>query len=186
MSMIKGNKAKQVKLLVLDVDGVMTDGVMVYGAGGEEFKSFYVRDGKGVNLAQVAGIRVAIITSENIPIVSNRAKKLKIKDVYLGIKNKAKVLDKLAEKYGLEYDQIAFIGDDINDIPVLEKVGFPVAVNNAVEEVKEVVKSRDGYITQKNGGKGAIRETVEFILKSKGMWKEIVERDLKRQRKERE
>ncbi len=124
-------RAKDVEVLVLDVDGVLTDGHMIYGNDGEEFKIFYVRDGKGINLAQLAGIRVAFMTSEDVPIIKNRAKKLKVEDVYVGIKNKYKALKEFVEECGVEESKVAFIGDDVNDIPALEIVGFPIAVNDA-------------------------------------------------------
>ena len=133
------NNIKQIKAIVLDVDGVLTDGKMIYSDSGES-KVFYVRDGKGINLAQVAGLRIAIMTSENSLIIKRRAEKLKIEDAYLGIMNKLRSIKEFCSKYKLNLEEVAFVGDDINDIPALEVVGLPIAVNDAVEEVKNDVK----------------------------------------------
>jgi 3-deoxy-D-manno-octulosonate 8-phosphate phosphatase (KDO 8-P phosphatase) len=176
------NKIKNIKALILDVDGVLTDGVMVYGNNGEEFKNFFVRDGKGISLAKLAGLEIFLMTSEKTRLILNRARKLGIqKNAYLGIKNKLKALKAVASKNKLSLRDIAFIGDDINDIPALGVVGLPVAVNDAVEEVKELVKKRKGLIMTKSGGKGAVRELIEAILKGQGFWEEIVQKDIKRQ-----
>lgn len=176
------NKFQNITTIILDVDGVLTDGVMIYGNRGEEFKNFSVRDGKGISLAKAAGLRIFLMTTEKTELIMNRAKKLKIEDdAYLGIKNKGKCLEKLLTKNNLDLKNIAFIGDDINDIPVLSKVGLSIAVNDAVEEVKEIVKERGGFITNKKGGQGAVREAIETILKEQGRWREVVEKDIQRQ-----
>src|SRR3989344_5033793 len=165
------NNIKQIKAIVLDVDGVLTDGKMIYSDSGES-KGFYVRDGKGINLAQVAGLRIAIMTSENSLIIKRRAEKLKIEDAYLGIMNKLRSIKEFCSKYKLNLEEVAFVGDDINDIPALEVVGLPIAVNDAVEEVKN------------NGGNGAVREIIEKILKEMGKWEETVRKDIERQKSE--
>lgn len=178
------NKIYNITTLILDVDGVLTDGIMIYGDK-EEFKNFYVRDGKGISLAKLAGIKVMIITAEKTNLILKRAKKLEIeKETFLGIKNKLKCLKTIIKKNRLDFKNIAAIGDDINDIPILEKVGLPIAVNDAVKEVKELVKKRGGFITKNKGGRGAVREAIETILKRKGVWKKIVEKDIQRQLKE--
>lgn len=175
-----------INTLILDVDGVLTDGVMIYGnKESEEFKNFYVRDGKGISLAKQAGMRVMIITAEKTKLILKRARKLGIeKDTYLGVKNKFKCLKEIIEKNKLDFKNIAAIGDDINDIPILEKVGLPIAVGDAVREVKEIVKKRGGFITKNRGGRGAAREAIETILKRKGIWKKIIKEDIQRQLKE--
>ncbi len=173
---------RDINTLILDVDGVLTDGIMVYGNDGNELKNFNVRDGKGISLAKVAGMRVILMTSEETELIKNRAKKLGIEDdAYLGIKNKLKSLEKIVGNNNLELKNIAFIGDDINDIPALNKVGLPIAVNDAVDEVRELVKKRGGFITTKNGGKGAVREAIETILKKQGRWEKVIEKDIQRQ-----
>src|SRR3989344_2794761 len=177
------NNIKQIKAIVLDVDGVLTDGKMIYSDSGES-KVFYVRDGKGINLAQVAGLRIAIMTSENSLIIKRRAEKLKIEDAYLGIMNKLRSIKEFCSKYKLNLEEVAFVGDDINDIPALEVVGLPIAVNDAVEEVKNEVKKRVGIISKNNGGNGAVREIIEKILKEMGKWEETVRKDIERQKSE--
>jgi len=177
------NNIKQIKAIVLDVDGVLTDGKMIYSDSGES-KVFYVRDGKGINLAQVAGLRIAIMTSENSLIIKRRAEKLKIEDAYLGIMNKLRSIKEFCSKYKLNLEEVAFVGDDINDIPALEVVGLPIAVNDAVEEVKNEVKKRGGIISKNNGGNGAVREIIEKILKEMGKWEETVRKDIERQKSE--
>lgn len=176
------DKMRDINTLILDVDGVLTDGTMIYGNDGEELKNFHVRDGKGIALARVAGMRVILMTSEETELTMNRAKKLGIEDdTYLGIKNKLKCLEEIVSKNNLSLENIAFIGDDINDIPALNEVGLPIAVNDAVEEVRELVRKRGGFITTKKGGEGAVREAIETILKKQGRWEKVIEKDIQRQ-----
>ncbi|MBL7196738.1 MAG: HAD hydrolase family protein [Candidatus Omnitrophica bacterium] len=175
-------KIQDINTLILDVDGVLTDGTMIYGNDGRELKNFHVRDGKGISLAKVAGMRIILMTSEESELIINRAKKLGIEnDAYLGIKNKLKCLKGIATKNNLDLKNIAFVGDDINDIPALDKAGLPIAVGDAAEEVKKLVKKRGGFVTGKKGGKGAVREAIETILKKQGRWAEIIEKDIQRQ-----
>lgn len=176
------DKMRDINTLVLDVDGVLTDGTMIYGNDGNELKSFNVRDGKGIALAILAGIRVILMTSEDTELIKNRAKKLGIvDDAYLGIRNKLKGLEEITSTSNVGLKNIAFAGDDINDIPALKKVGLPIAVNDAVEEVKKLVTERGGFITNQNGGRGAVREAIETILKKQGRWNKIIEKDIQRQ-----
>lgn len=177
-------KAMKIKFLILDVDGALSDGKMIYSEDGKEMKIFHVRDGKGIHLAKISGIEVAFVTAEKLNLIKNRAKKLGIRELYMGIKNKLRSLNKIQEKHDLKYEEIAMVGDDINDIPTLEKVGLPIAVGDAVYEVKKLVRERGGFITKSKGGNGAVREAIEFILKSKGVWNETVEKDLRRQKSE--
>ncbi|MFC2051125.1 KdsC family phosphatase [Chloroflexota bacterium] len=179
---ITDDKMRDINTLILDVDGVLTNGTMIYGNDGNESKIFHFRDGKGISLAKVAGIRVILMTSEETKLIMNRAKKLGIDDdAYLGIKNKLRGLEEIVTKNNLDLKNIAFIGDDINDIPALNKVGLPIAVNDAVDEVKELVRKRGGFITIKKGGKGAVREAIETILKKQGRWEKVIEKDIQRQ-----
>jgi 3-deoxy-D-manno-octulosonate 8-phosphate phosphatase (KDO 8-P phosphatase) len=156
----------EIKLLVLDVDGVMTDGRISVNDHGEETKSFNVKDGYGIRLLLDAGIDVAIITGRQSKSVEHRARDLGIKRVYQGIADKKSVCIKLLEEKKLTSDQVCFIGDDMLDIPLLRYIGMPVAVHDAVKEVRETVR----YITEKNGGKGAVREVCELILKAQDAW----------------
>ena len=154
------DKIAKIKLLITDVDGVLTDGKIYLGTNSLEFKAFHVHDGKGIKLLQEAGVEVAIITGRQSEAVSNRAKELAIKDAYQGVKDKIAVFNNLLERYNLSSDQVAYIGDDINDLEVLTKVGFSASVANGVAKVKE----RVDYVTEKAGGEGALRELAELIL----------------------
>lgn len=155
-------KLKLVRAVVLDVDGVLTDGGMYYSENGEVMKKFNARDGMGIYLLQKAGIKVAIVTSEETEFAKKRAKKLNIEDVHTGAIDKIKSVDKFLAKYGFSYDDVAYIGDDLNDLPVMEKALIAIAVNDAQEEVKA-----QAHITlTKKGGEGAVREFVNLLLKN--------------------
>jgi len=154
---------KKIKLFAMDVDGVLTDGGMYYSKEGEVLKKFNTKDGMGIELLRKNNIVPVIITKEDSKIVLKRADKLKVKEVYIGIKDKLNIIEKLKEKYNLEFENIAYIGDDINDLPVLEKVGLSFAPNDAISEIKQIVN----YVTLKKGGEGALREAVDFILARK-------------------
>lgn len=156
-------KAQNIKMLVMDVDGTLTDGKIYLGNKGEELKSFHVRDGMGIKLLARYKIKIAIITGRESEIVVNRAKELDIKDVYQGIDNKKKVYQELKNKYNLFDQDIAYVGDDINDLELLKIVGLSLTVNDAVEEVKD----NCDFISSKNGGEGAVREIIDLIIKFK-------------------
>jgi len=175
-------KISLIKAIVLDVDGVLTDGVMTYSSD-SEFKNFHVRDGKGISMAKVAGLKVFMMTSEETECVIKRSRKLNIK-AYTGIRNKLNGIKQLMKEHGLKAQEIAFIGDDLNDIPAMEIVGLPITVKDSVSEVKQLVKLKGGFITFKKGGKGAVREAIEFILKTKGAWNSTVKKDIERQKSE--
>lgn len=162
----------KVKLLIMDVDGVLTDGRMVYGDYGDELKFFDVQDGFGLVMLRQAGIRTAIISSKKSRVNQRRAKELHITKIYQNARDKFKVLEKITKKMNISREEVCFIGDDLVDIPVLSKVGFAVGVKNAVDEVKEVVH----YVTLKSGGRGAVREVVDLILKTQNKWKSVTER----------
>jgi 3-deoxy-D-manno-octulosonate 8-phosphate phosphatase (KDO 8-P phosphatase) len=155
-------RARRVRLLAMDVDGVLTDAGMYYGENGEEFKKFNTRDGMGVALVREAGLKTAIITRENTPIVTRRAAKLKIDEVHIGILDKLTVLREIVERLGLSLDEVAYIGDDVNDYEVMCHVGLAVAVNDATR----LPRSAAHYITEKKGGEGAVRELCELILEA--------------------
>ena len=154
------NKLKAVKLLVMDVDGTMTDGKVYYSKNGEELKCFSIRDGLGIVLLKLSGIEVAILTSENSNIVKARASKLNIDHVVLGSKDKGSDLLILVQKLGIEVSETAFIGDDINDLNALNEAGLSVCPNNAVDQVKQMCD----IVCENDGGFGAIRELSEKIL----------------------
>lgn len=158
------NKAKKIKLLLTDVDGVLTDTGVYYSSEGEELKRFSIRDGMGVErLRNCVGIETGIITGENSPIVKRRAQKLNINEVYLGIKNKLDILLKVCNEKNLSLDEIAYIGDDLNDIEIIKSVGLSACPNDALSQIKEIVD----YITENNGGYGAFRDFCELIILSK-------------------
>jgi len=162
-------KLQKVKLLILDVDGVMTDGRIIMDYKGREMKNFDVRDGHGLKIIQRYGIQVAILTGRQSKVVEHRARDLEINDVYQGALNKKDVFGKILERHKLSAGAVAFMGDDIVDIPVLKRVGFSAAVADALDIVKKSVD----YITVNRGGHGAVREICEMILQAQGKWPEI-------------
>lgn len=156
-------RLKDIRLLAFDCDGVLTDGGMYYAENGEELKKFNTRDGQGLELIRNAGVKSALITRENSQAVRRRADKLKIDDLFLGVKDKKRAMQQLVDKYSLEPEHIAYIGDDIGDIPAMEIAGVSFAVSDAVDTVK---KQADFLLAAK-GGQGAVRELCEHILHSK-------------------
>ena len=156
------NKAKKIKLLITDVDGVLTDGRIIVGSGGEEFKNFNVADGTGIRLGLKAGLKIAIISGRKSAATQIRAKELGINELWQIEGDKEKICEKLRRKHKLSHSEIAYVGDDIYDIGIMKKVGFAVTVPDAVDEVKQVAH----YITRKAGGHGAVREVIDFLLKS--------------------
>lgn len=170
--------AAQVKLIIFDVDGVLTGGHIIFGQGGEALKAFHCQDGMGISLAHKAGLKTAIITGRDSEIVRRRGTELNIGDIHQGAADKLTALQALVAKYALSLDQIAYVGDDINDLPVMVQVGFPCAVVNAVPEVKAVAR----YISSRRGGDGAVRDIIEHILKAQGKWDNLIAEYLKTDR----
>lgn len=164
------DRASKIKLIIFDVDGVLTDGKLIFSANGELFKSFHAQDGLGISLLHKARIKTAIITGRTSDIVKFRSEELKITDVYQGAKNKVNAFEELKKKYALEFDEIAYVGDDLIDLPIMIKVGLACAVHNAVAEVKNIAH----YASKADGGNGAVREIAEFILKAQNKWDDIV------------
>jgi 3-deoxy-D-manno-octulosonate 8-phosphate phosphatase (KDO 8-P phosphatase) len=159
-----------IKLLVLDVDGVLTDGKIIYTESGHEIKNFNVRDGLGIKMAQKANITVAIISGRESRVTELRAKELKIEHVFTGIDNKLDCLDKLCEKLGIVLDkETAFIGDDINDIAILKRCAFSGTVADAPYYIKKEVN----FVSNFKGGNGAVREFIEAILMRNEQWEDI-------------
>jgi 3-deoxy-D-manno-octulosonate 8-phosphate phosphatase (KDO 8-P phosphatase) len=155
-------RARRVRLLVMDVDGVLTDAGMYYGEHGEEFKKFNTRDGMGVALVHEAGIKTAILTREDTPIVTRRAAKMKVGDVRMGVLDKLTELREIAGRHGFGLEDVAYIGDDVNDYEVLCHVGLAVAVRDATRLPRSVAH----YVTEAKGGEGAVRELCELILEA--------------------
>ncbi|MGA7952694.1 MAG: HAD-IIIA family hydrolase [Gloeobacterales cyanobacterium] len=156
-------KLSQVKLLALDVDGVLTDGGLYYTENGEELKRFNVKDGMGIKLVIAAGIEVAIITNSVSVSVLHRAKKLGIKNVFLGVEDKLLALRTLCEKLQIDMSQVAYVGDDVNDLAILKVIGCPITVADAMPNNQSCAI----YVTAKNGGCGAVREVCELLINVK-------------------
>lgn len=167
-------RARAVKLIAFDVDGVLTDGRISYTSSGEEIKTFHVRDGHGIKLAIRAGIDIALITGRSSPVVEKRARELGIKHVYQGIKDKLPVLEELLSSLDLYPEEIAYLGDDVVDLPVILRVGLGCAVADAPGEVRD----RARMVTESRGGDGAAREMIVFILKAQALWEGLMEKYL--------
>ena len=163
------NKYKKINLIITDVDGVLTDGSIYKGTDNMEFKKFSVFDGVGVAYARAADLKIAVISARYSPATEHRAKELGITDVYNGGLNKLHAYKDLKKKYTLSDDQIAYLGDDMVDIPVMEIVGLPIAVANATPEIIKLAK----HITKVRGGDGAFREAVEWIIHKQGRTEEM-------------
>jgi len=167
-------KAKKIRMMVMDVDGVLTDGSILFASGRQEIKAFFVHDGLGLRLAQRAGIVTALISARESEMVTRRAAELQVSEVHQRIEQKIPVWDKLLKKYQLLPEQVAMIGDDLTDLPLLLRAGLSIAVTNAVEEVK----ARVDHVTSLPGGRGAVREAVELILRAQGRYEEELKRYL--------
>ncbi|MEK6706116.1 MAG: HAD hydrolase family protein [Bdellovibrionota bacterium] len=158
-------RLSKVKILILDVDGVMTDGRVFWLDGHGWTRHFHIKDGYGLKLLTKHGVDVAVISGGDSKDVRTRMEFLKIKHVFLGDEDKLKALDKIAQSTGFKYEEMAFMGDDLFDIPIIERVGFSATVPHAVAEVK----SRVHYITESYGGWGAVREVADAIRKAQGL-----------------
>jgi 3-deoxy-D-manno-octulosonate 8-phosphate phosphatase (KDO 8-P phosphatase) len=163
-------RARRVALVVMDVDGVLTDGRMVLSEGGDELKAFHTRDGIAVELARRAGLRTAMITGENSAAAKARGAKLGVDAVRVGVRRKGECVEALRGELGVEANAVAFIGDDLLDLPALQTAGFAIAVADAVAEVKAAAH----LVTRAAGGAGALREAVEFILRAQGAWSAVL------------
>lgn len=166
------NEANSVKLVILDVDGVMSDGRIVIDDNGLEQRNFDIKDGFGVVALQMTGIECAIITSKKSGAVRHRAAELKISRFYEGIKKKTEPYEEILKEKGIEDSEVCYVGDDLVDLKMMKRVGFPVAVADAVDEVREAA----AYTTRARGGYGAVREVAELILKTQGKWEKILEK----------
>ena len=162
-------RLKRIKMVIFDIDGVMTDGRVIYSVYGDELKFFDVTDGLGIMLLVSAGIKTVIITAKKSRIVKTRARDMKITKVYQGYMNKLVPLKNILFWQRIKPEEICFIGDDLIDIPVLKRVGLAVAVPNAMDEVKKYAH----YITSRPGGRGAVREICDMLLKAQGKWDRV-------------
>lgn len=165
-------RLEKIRLLILDVDGVMTDGRIIYDDHGNETKAFDVKDGHGLKLLQRAGFQVGIITGRQSPVVDRRAKELGIELVYQGAKDKLVPFQEILARIGLTAEQVAYVGDDFPDLPILRRVGFAATVADAIEELKPYVH----YVTRQSGGRGAVREICDLLLKETGRWEGVAGR----------
>jgi 3-deoxy-D-manno-octulosonate 8-phosphate phosphatase (KDO 8-P phosphatase) len=165
-------RARKTRLLMMDVDGVLTDGRIIQDSQGHELKVFDVKDGHGIVMAHRAMLRTALISGRASETIAQRAGELGIKLVFQKVWNKLEVYEKILVDAALTHDQVAYIGDDLIDIPLLRRVGLAVAVADAVDEVKAAAH----VVTQRPGGQGAVREVIELILKAQGHWDSLIER----------
>ena len=161
---ISKNVLRRIRLFATDVDGVLTDAGMYYAESGDEWKKFNTRDGMGIKLLQRAGIITAIVTQERTKLVARRAEKLAIPELHQGVMDKLLLVSEMAVRHGLTLSQVAYIGDDINDLETLKAVGFSATPADGMPQVAAAVD----YICQKKGGEGAVREIIEMILEAQG------------------
>ena len=165
-------RARKARLLIMDVDGVLTDGRIIQDGHGHELKVFDVKDGHGIVMAHRAKLRTALISGRESETITRRAEELGIELVFQKIWNKLEVYEKILVDTELTHDEVVYIGDDLIDIPLLRRVGLAVAVADAVDEVKAAAH----LITQRPGGQGAVREVIELILRAQGHWDSLIER----------
>jgi len=154
---------KRIKLLILDIDGVLSDGRIIYDSQGNDYRIFYAQDGYGVRLAIKAGIRVVFMSGRHSVVINRRARDLGVEDVYQNVQDKTEVLKELLAKYRLKAEQACAIGDDTIDLPLLKKAGVGIAVSNAIPALKKAAR----YVTKLQGGNGAVREVINLILEAK-------------------
>jgi len=163
-------KLRPLRLLALDVDGVLTDGKLYFAANGIESKGFNTQDGQGIKLLQASGVQVAIITGRNSSIVQDRAAALNIPSVMQGREDKLAALSELAKELNLSWDQLGYCGDDLPDLAAIRKAGFGASVANA----PEYIQHHADYTTQKSGGQGAVRELTDLIMQAQGNWQDCL------------
>jgi 3-deoxy-D-manno-octulosonate 8-phosphate phosphatase (KDO 8-P phosphatase) len=163
-------RAGRIRLLILDVDGVLTDGRLYFDAKGETFKVFHVRDGHGIKMAQRGGIEVAFVSGRRSDAAYNRARELGISRFYEGVRDKVAILEELLAALDLKPAEVAAVGDELVDLPLFHRVGLGVAVADAVPEVRAAAH----WVTSLPGGTGAVREVCDLILKARGQWEELL------------
>jgi 3-deoxy-D-manno-octulosonate 8-phosphate phosphatase (KDO 8-P phosphatase) len=169
--MTEKDRARKIKWILMDVDGTLTDGTLLILPDGEELKTYNVKDGLGIFLAHLAGLKTGIITGKSSKSLEKRAENLKIQELHQGILDKKSVLQEILERNGINEQEVAYIGDDLGDLEVIKSVGFAGAVADAHPEIKK----HSHFICNHLGGKGAVREFIEFILSSQDKWETIQE-----------
>ena len=171
-------RARRIRLLLTDCDGVLTDGGVRYFSDGErtrgEINVFHIHDGLGLRLAHAAGLKLGLISGRLSPTVAERARELGLDHIHQGVENKLEVYERIRETEKLRHEEIAYLGDDLPDLPLLCRAGLGITVADAVSEVRQ----RAHFITERRGGRGAVREAVELILKAQGLWEKVIERYL--------
>jgi 3-deoxy-D-manno-octulosonate 8-phosphate phosphatase (KDO 8-P phosphatase) len=163
-------RIRRVKLVLIDNDAVLTDGRIVYGDHGDELKFFDVQDGHGLTMLRRAGYKLAMVSGRKSPINKKRGKELQFHHVYQKALDKLKVFEQALKKFRVQPEEVCYIGDDLIDMPAMRRSGFSVAVANAVDEVKAIAH----YVTEKSGGRGAVREVTDLLLKVQGKWADAV------------
>ena len=161
---------KRVKVLLLDVDGVLTDGRIIYDSSGKDSKFFDVHDGLGVYLLKKAGIPTALVTAKGSRVIPPRAKDMRVEMVFKDVRRKSDVIATVCARLNVRPSSLCFVGDDLVDLGVMKRVGLPIAVANACPEIRSVA----AYVTKRSGGRGAVREVAEMILKAQGCWQALV------------
>lgn len=165
-------KLKHIQLLLMDVDGVLTDGSIIYNDGGQETKSFNSRDGFGIKLVMEAGLKVGLVTGRRSEALRHRCDNLGIKLIFDGVKDKAGMLAEIVTQTGIDAERAAFMGDDLPDLPLMKLTGLSIAVADA----HEIVRQSADWTTRATGGHGAVREVCEELLKAKGVWEQVLDK----------
>jgi 3-deoxy-D-manno-octulosonate 8-phosphate phosphatase (KDO 8-P phosphatase) len=168
-------RAARIRMILLDSDGVLTDGRITYGSDGSEIRSFHVHDGFGIRLARVAGLTVGIISGRASPVLEKRAAELKVTELHQRILDKSGCLSDLLNRYGMTDDEVCFIGDDLIDLSVMKRVGLAAAPSDAQPAVRKIAH----YVSEREGGRGAVREVIELVLRASGRLDEALQRFLK-------
>ena len=168
-------RAAEIRMILLDVDGVLTDGKIYLGNNDEEFRTFFVRDGLAIRMGQSAGLSFGILSGRDSPLVVRRARELDIEHIHQGIRDKGGQLDQIAAETGLKTEQICFVGDDLIDVPALRRAGFAACPADGCEETRQFAH----YICNNKGGHGAVREVVDLVLHASGRWDMAMQRFLK-------
>lgn len=163
------NKLHDIQCFVFDVDGVLTDGTVLALESGEQTRKFNIKDGYGIERALLAGYQVAIISGGNQVGVQKRLEFLKIKHIYLGVKDKVAVLEKFCQEQQLKLDQLLYMGDDLPDYEVMQQIGLPTCPIDAIQEIKEISL----YVSDKKGGEGCVRDVIEKVMKVQGKWQKF-------------
>ncbi len=168
-------RALKIRLVIIDNDGVLTDGRIVYGDHGDELKFFDVQDGFGLTLLKRAGFKTVMISGKKCRVNKRRAKDLRFSGIYQNAFDKLAVFEKVVKKYRVQPEQVCYIGDDLIDLPAMKRAGFAVAVPDAVEDILKIAH----YVTKRRGGHGAVREVADILLKTQGQWAEVTSRYFK-------